>query len=68
MSDDHYALIPYGFEWGPFVVERLAHIDGRGWVLGIKAGGQEMQVHASEKGHKLHALPVHQTGEARGDA
>lgn len=56
---DHYATIPYGFEWGPLTVERLAHIDGRGWVLGIKCGDQEMQVYASEKGRKLRAMPVH---------
>lgn len=56
---DHYAHGRYGFEWGPFVVERLAHIEGRGWVLMVRTtSGKEMEIHASEKGRELRAMPV----------
>jgi hypothetical protein len=59
-NDDHYAAVPYGFEWGPFTVERLAHIEGRGWVLGIRSGNQEIHVYTSEKGRTLRAEPPHE--------
>lgn len=49
----------YGFRWGPMVVERLAHIDKRGYVLNIKTEHQSMQVYITEKGRKIEAMPVH---------
>lgn len=33
----------FGFRWGPMLVERLAHIDGRGYVLQVQTGHRKMQ-------------------------
>jgi hypothetical protein len=43
----------YGFAWGPMTVERLAHIEGRGYALEIKTGSCSMQVYVSEKGRVI---------------
>jgi hypothetical protein len=48
----------YGFRWGPMTVARLAHIDGRGYVLEIATDHQAMQVHITEKGYKINPYPV----------
>ena len=45
----------YGFRWGPLVVERTAHFEGRGYVVTIKTERESMQVYVSEKGRKLRA-------------
>lgn len=49
----------YGFTWGPVVVERMAHIDGRGYVISIRGEkpyiGQEIQVRVSEQGRRVKA-------------
>lgn len=45
----------YGFRWGPMVVERTAHIDGRGYCLTIRTEKQSMQVYVSEKGQTMRA-------------
>lgn len=45
----------YGFRWGPLDVTRLAHIEGRGYVLRIITDHQEMQIHVTEKGRKITA-------------
>lgn len=55
---DHYAPTRYGFEWGPLAVERLAHIEDRGYVIGIKTEHQTIQIYVSEKGRKIKAYPV----------
>jgi hypothetical protein len=35
-------------------VSRMAHIEGRGYVLGINTeGGRRVQVYVSEKGHRV---------------
>jgi hypothetical protein len=48
----------YGFRWGPLVVERTAHIEGRGYVVTIRTERQSMQVYVSEKGHKIEPMRV----------
>ena len=50
---------PFGFMWGPMVVERLAHIEGRGRVLEIRTNDVRLQIHVTEKGKKInvHQLP-----------
>lgn len=47
--------IPYGFRWGPFDVERLAHIEGRGYVICIRTDHGSMQISVSEKGRVIRA-------------
>ena len=51
----------YGFDWGPLVVERVAHIEGRGYCVSIRGrkehGGPEIQVLVSEKGRRVTAYP-----------
>ena len=54
------AVTRYGFQWGPMIVTRLAHIDGRGYSLAIETPHQAMQVYVSEKGRKIAAMPVRQ--------
>ena len=52
----------YGFDWGPVVVERIAHIEGRGYCVTVKTakpGGPEVQVLVSEKGRRVTAYPIH---------
>ena len=48
-------MTQYGFEWGPMKVERLAHIEGRGYVVTVKTDHNELQVYVSEKGRKVEA-------------
>jgi len=42
-----------GFDWGPMAVTRLARLEGRGYVLGIRVGERRLQVYVSEKGHSV---------------
>ena len=46
---------PYGFGWGPMKVQRLAYIEGRGYVLEVSTDTQSMQVYISEKGRVIRA-------------
>lgn len=52
----------YGFQWGPLNVERLAHIEGRGYVVSVRGPkgyeGPEVQVFVSEKGRVVKAFPI----------
>ena len=52
----------YGFDWGPVVVERVAHIEGRGYVVSVRSrkdySGPEVQVLVSEKGQRVTAYPL----------
>jgi hypothetical protein len=58
----------YGFRWGPLVVERLAHVEGRGYVLAIRTERESMQVYVSEKGRTMRAYePVRQDRAPRDD-
>ena len=45
----------YGFQWGPMIVTRMAHITRRGYVLSIETPHQSMQVYVTEKGRKVQA-------------
>jgi hypothetical protein len=53
------SLCEYGFRWGPMVVDRVAHIDGRGYVVSVRSSagydGPEVQVFVSEKGRRVKA-------------
>ena len=55
-------ITQYGFEWGPLVVERVAHIEGRGYCVSIRGradySGPEIQVLVSEKGRRVTAYPL----------
>lgn len=49
----------YGFRWGPMIVERVAHIEGRGYVVSVRTrddySGPQVQVLVSEKGRSVTA-------------
>ncbi len=51
------SITKYGFQWGPVVVERVAHIEGRGYVVSVRSSddydGPEVQVIVSDKGRKM---------------
>lgn len=55
-------ITQYGFDWGPMSVERVAHIEGRGYVVSIRGpkeySGPEVQVLVSEKGRCITAFPI----------
>lgn len=52
----------YGFKWGPLDVERVAHIEGRGYVVSVRGPkgyeGPEVQVYVSEGGRVVRAYPL----------
>lgn len=52
----------YGFDWGPLSVERVAHIEGRGYVVSVRGprgySGPEVQVYVSEAGRVVRAYPL----------
>lgn len=49
---------PYGFNWGPMKVERLIHVEGRGYVLEIRTEHATVQIHVTEKGRKIKPYPI----------
>ena len=49
------ATNPYGFDWGPMSVTRMADIEGRGYVLEITTDHARLQIHVTEKGRKITA-------------
>jgi hypothetical protein len=48
----------YGFRWGPMIVTRIAHIDGRGYVIEVATDHKAMQILVTEKGYKIVPYPV----------
>ncbi len=48
----------YGFDWGPMSVQRLTHLEGRGYVLEIRTDHARLQVHVTEKGRRIHSHPI----------
>lgn len=38
----------YGFEWGPLEVRRVAHIEGRAYVLVVDTGFELLEIYVSE--------------------
>ena len=48
----------YGFTWGPMIVTRLCHVEGRGYSLEIVTPYQSMHVYVTEKGRKIEPMPV----------
>ena len=57
-------LTQYGFTYGPAEVTRMCHIEGRGRVLQVKTPHAELQVLVSEKGRRITAYPVKNSGAA----
>jgi hypothetical protein len=59
----------YGFAWGPMRVERMAHIEGRGYVVSVHGpkgyNGPQVQVFVSEKGRTIRAFPLNGAKVAR---
>jgi hypothetical protein len=49
---------PYGFDWGPMSVERVAHVEGCGYALEIKTKHARLQVYVTEKGRKIETYPL----------
>ena len=43
----------YGFQWGPAEVTRMAHIEGRGRVIGVRTPHDSIQVYVTEKGRSI---------------
>jgi hypothetical protein len=58
MTDTEDDAWRYGFRWGPMKVTRLAHIDGRGYVIEVATDHKAMQILVSEKGYKIKPYPV----------
>jgi len=50
MSDK---LTPFGFTYGPALVQRIAHVEGRGRVLEVVTRHDRVQVHITEAGRKI---------------
>jgi hypothetical protein len=48
----------YGFQWGPLIVTRMAHITRRGYVLSIETPHESMQVYVTEKGRRIRPMTV----------
>ncbi len=47
-------LTDYGFRWGPILVERLIHVEGKGYSLEVRTdAGQLVQIGVSEHGRKV---------------
>jgi hypothetical protein len=48
-------LTPYGFTWGPFIVERTCSVEGRGYVLTVRSSGSDerFEITASPKGRSI---------------
>jgi len=49
---------PYGFDWGPMKVTRLAHVEGRGYALEVTTDYARVQLYVTEKGRKIEAFPL----------
>jgi hypothetical protein len=50
----------YGFAWGPLVVERVAHIEGRGYSVQVRPRGKyepAVEVFVSEQGRSWSVWP-----------
>ena len=43
----------FGFDWGPMSVTRMAHIEERGYVVGVRTDHDSIQVFVSQKGRKI---------------
>ena len=48
----------FGFRWGPMLVERWTHIEGRGYVLVIQTEHALLQVYVSEAGRVIRPMEV----------
>lgn len=53
----------FGFDWGPIKVERLCHVEGRGYSLEVRTDHARVQLGISEKGRKItvHELEPYRT-------
>lgn len=53
-------ITQYGFDWGPVTVERIAHIEGRGYSVQVRVRGQHetaVEIWVSEKGRSVSVYP-----------
>lgn len=50
-SGDH--LTQFGFTYGPAIVQRLCHIEGKGRVLEVYTDHARVQLHITEAGRKI---------------
>jgi hypothetical protein len=57
-NNEETEVTQFGFRWGPMHVERLAHIPGRGYSIGIRTEDKDLQIYVSEKGKKIEAMEV----------
>jgi hypothetical protein len=57
---------PYGFDWGPMHVERMAHIEGPRLRAEDPTAHDEIQVYVSEGGCKARPYPDQDLAVSRG--
>lgn len=50
---EHDEVTTYGWRWGPMEVTRMAHIDGRGYVVGLDTPSRRVQIYVSEAGRSV---------------
>lgn len=48
-------ITDYGFLWGPMEVLRVAHVEGRGYVVEVRTEHAKLQVYVTEKGRRVEA-------------
>lgn len=53
MSEHTVTDGPYGFAWGPILVERIAEIDGRVVLRVTTDAGRQVEVYSSRTGRSL---------------
>jgi hypothetical protein len=56
-TDTESNVWQYGFPWGPMTVQRLVHVEDRGYVLEVETKYQALQVYVSEKGRVIKTYP-----------
>ena len=59
----------YGFNFGPMVIERLAHESARFYALMVKVGKHRVEIVASPKGRNIYVRQyIKKTSEVRAEA
>lgn len=52
-SQSRDGLTEFGFRWGPMEVSRMAHVEGRGFVIGVNTDHRRCQLYVSEGGRSV---------------